>query len=111
MTPDELEAQLRTEAERIIKTTVEQYRQSKEKTIDEIEAAAVAVGKQMKQATLKGMVRARPSESALEKCPDCGGRLHAKGKRSKWIQTQAGEVQVERDYYYCAGCRTGFSSQ
>ena len=108
MTPEELECELRTEADTIIRTTLEKYRESKAKTIEEIEAAALAVGKQMKQAALKAMVAARPSEEPLEKCPECGGRLQAKGKRSKWIQTQAGEVQVERDYYYCAACGTGF---
>jgi uncharacterized protein with PIN domain len=111
MTPEELERQLRAEAETIIKTTVEKYRASKDKTLAEIEVAALAAGKQMKQAALEGMVAARPSEAALEKCPECGGGLQAKGKRSKWIQTQAGEVQVERDYYYCVACGTGFFPQ
>jgi len=111
MTPEELEAQLRIEANTIIKTTVEKYRDSQEKTLAEIEAAAIAVGKQMKQAALKGMVEARPPEPAPESCPGCGGRLQAKGKRSKWLHTQAGEVQVARDYYYCAACGTGFFPQ
>ena len=46
MTPEELEAQLRVEAEQAIKALVEKYRQSENKTIDEIEAAALAMGKQ-----------------------------------------------------------------
>jgi hypothetical protein len=35
-------------------------------------------------------------------------QLQAKDKRAKWIQTQAGEVQVKREYYYCEVCGTGF---
>jgi len=111
MTAEELEGQLRAEAETLIKRTVEKYRESEHKTLSEIEAAALAVGKGMKEATLKGLVAARPSEAAPESCPTCGGTVQAKGKRVKWIQTQAGEVQVQRDYYYCAACRTGFFPQ
>jgi hypothetical protein len=111
MTPEELEAQLGLEAEAVIKAAVEKYRASERKSIDEIEMAAVAVGQQMKGAVLKGMVEARPSEQAPEGCPTCGGRLQAKGKRAKWVQTQAGEVQVKREYYYCEACGTGFFPQ
>jgi hypothetical protein len=111
MTLEELEAQLRAEAEAVIKRTVDKYRESEHKTLSEIEAAAVEVGQQMQGAALKGMVEARPSEAVPEGCPTCGGRLQAKGKRVKWIQTQAGEVQVKRAYYYCAACQTGFFPQ
>src|SRR5260370_27946640 len=108
MSPEELEAQLRVEAEKAIKTLVEKYRQSENKSIDEIEAAALAIGKQMKETALRGMVEARPGDGVLRACPQCGGRLQAKGQRAKWLQTQAGEVQVSRDYYYCEACGTGF---
>ena len=47
MTPEELEAQLREEAEKAIKALVEKYRESENKTIDEIEIAALAIGKHM----------------------------------------------------------------
>ena len=39
------------------------------------------------------------------------GNLSYKGKRTKWVVTRAGEVQVARDYYYCEGCRRGFFPQ
>lgn len=111
MTPEELEAQLRMEAEAEIKALVEKYRQSEDKTINDIEAAALSIGEHMKIAALKGMVQARPSEGAIERCPQCGGRLHSKGQRGKWLQTQAGEVHMSRDYYYCEACGTGFFPQ
>ena len=111
MTPEELEVQLREEAERAIKALVEKYRQSENKTIDEIEAAALAIGKQMKETALRGMVEARPNDETLSGCPQCGGRLQKKGQRTKWLQTQAGEVQVSRAYYYCEACGTGFFPQ
>lgn len=41
-------------------------------------------------------------------CPVCGQKLRGKGKKEKVIVSLAGEVKVERDYYYCPHCRRGF---
>ena len=41
-------------------------------------------------------------------CPDCGGKLRHKGKKLKRVVTVRGEVEVERDYYHCAQCGTGY---
>jgi uncharacterized protein with PIN domain len=90
---------------------VEQYRQSENKSLDDIEKAALGLGKQMKEAALRGMVEARVEDEEMRECPQCGGRLQAKGQRHKWVQTQAGEVQVKRTYYYCEACGTGFFPQ
>lgn len=111
MTPDELEARLRAEAEARIKAMVEAYRGSESKSLAEIEQAALDLGKQMKEVALRGMVEARPDDEVLKVCPECGGCLQAKGRRRKWVYTQAGEVQVQRPYYYCEGCGTGFFPQ
>lgn len=111
MTPEELEARLRAEAEVRIKAMVEDYRNSESKSLAEIEQAALGLGKQMKEAALRGMVEARPDDEVLTVCPQCGGRLQAKGRRGKWVYTQAGEVQVQRRYAYCEVCGTGFFPQ
>ena len=111
MTPEELESQLRVDAEKAIKSLVEKYRHSDNKTIDESEAAALAIGKQMKETALHRLIEARPSEGGLSMCPECGGQLQKKGQRTKWLHTQAGEVQVSRDDYYCEACGTGVFPQ
>jgi uncharacterized protein with PIN domain len=111
MTPEELEVHLRAEAERHIKAMMETYRNSARKSLNEIEQAALALGQQIKEAALRGMVEARPEDSIPPACPECGGRLSAKGQRRKWVVTQAGEVQVSRAYYYCETCGKGFFPQ
>lgn len=108
MSPEELEAKLRMEVEGHIKALVAGYAASERKSIDEIETAALSIGQQVREAALKAMVEARPTEESDKVCPSCGGRVHAKGQRSKWVQTRAGEVQLKRHYYYCEGCGTGF---
>jgi uncharacterized protein with PIN domain len=41
-------------------------------------------------------------------CPGCGGGVENKGKKKRQVLHREGEVQVERDYYYCPACRQGF---
>lgn len=41
-------------------------------------------------------------------CPNCGGAVENKGKKKRQVLHREGEVQVERDYYYCPACRQGF---
>jgi len=108
MTPEELKAQLLAEAEAIINEVVGQDQASVPKTLGEIEQAALKAGRQVKASILAGLVGNAPGTPAGDTCPQCGGKLKAKGKRRKWVLTQAGEVQVERDYYYCEQCKTGF---
>ena len=42
------------------------------------------------------------------RCPICGGKLRKKGRKEKVVVSLAGEVKVERDYYYCLHCQRGF---
>jgi ribonuclease HII len=42
------------------------------------------------------------------RCPICGGKLRRKGRKEKVVVSLAGEVKVERDYYYCPNCQRGF---
>jgi hypothetical protein len=111
MTREELKARLLAEAEAIIEEIVGQDQATQPRTLSEIEQAALQAGQQVKASVLAGLVANTPPTSGGDTCPQCGGTLKAKGRRSKWILTQAGEVQVERDYYYCARCKTGFFPQ
>lgn len=108
MTPEELKTRLLAEAEAIINEVVGQNEAQQPRTLKDIEQAALKAGQQVKASVLAGLVANTPAMTAGDKCPQCGGKLKAKGKRSKWVFTQAGEVQVERDYYYCEQCKTGF---
>ena len=111
MTPEELKARLLAEAEAIINEIVGQDEAHQPRTLKEIEQAALKAGQQVKASVLVGLVNNAPHMVAGDSCPQCGGKLKGKGKRSKWVLTQAGEVQVERDYYYCEQCKTGFFPQ
>lgn len=104
MTQDELKKRLMTEAEAVISKLVEQGCQ----TLSEIEEAVVQAGLEMKAAMLNEVVGGVAEAGGERKCAKCGGKLSDKGLRGKWVLTQAGEVRVERHYYYCDRCKTGF---
>ena len=111
MTPKELKSRLLAEAEAIINEIVGQDETGQPKTLDEIEQAAQKVGQQVKASVLAGLISNASGTTTTGTDPECSGQLKRKGKRLKWVFTQAGEVQVERDYYYCEQCKTGFFPQ
>ena len=40
-------------------------------------------------------------------CPQCGTNLRPRGKRSRHLRTQGGEITLERTYGVCPSCGTG----
>ena len=44
----------------------------------------------------------------VSECPECGEGVQNKGKKKRQVLHREGEVQLERDYYYCPACRQGF---
>lgn len=108
MSREELKARLVAEAEAIIDRMVGADEGSQPRTLREIEQAALKAGQEIKARLLAGLVAKVPQTTVDQSCPQCGGKLKSKGKRRKWVLTQAGEVEVERRYYYCSQCKTGF---
>ena len=43
----------------------------------------------------------------VEKCKTCGKEMHNKGQKKKVVESQIGELAVERGYYYCGECGAG----
>jgi hypothetical protein len=43
----------------------------------------------------------------MEKCKTCGQAMRNKGKKKKAIESQIGEINMERGYYYCGKCGAG----
>ena len=43
-----------------------------------------------------------------EQCPECQGKLRYKGKKRKRIISVRGEIDIERAYYVCMNCGTGY---
>jgi uncharacterized protein with PIN domain len=109
MTPEELKAHLMAEAEKAIEVLLARKPKAEDITLSEIEQLAVQGGASFREAVLVSLVgeSSAVGEADEQVCPICGRSLQNKGKRAKDVVTEAGEVQVERDYYYCSHCRRG----
>lgn len=41
-------------------------------------------------------------------CPDCGGKMENKGERERRVVHSEGETDLDRPYYHCTRCGSGF---
>ena len=106
---EELKAKLMAKAEVVIDELLARRKDPREASLSDIEQAVLVAGQRLEQALTEELVResAGQEEEAWPTCPGCGGRMKAKGKRRKRLVTERGEVELEREYYYCAACRRG----
>lgn len=109
MNQDELKARLMAEAEAAIDKVLANKPASEDIKLSEIEQLALSGGKDFREAVLGNLVKEGEAGDEREaiNCPGCEAPMHYKGKRTKPLVTEAGEVRVERDYYYCAACKRG----
>lgn len=74
-------------------------------TLTEIEQAVDARLRAVRAALLAEVIGA---DEAEPRCPDCGGRLVRRGRRSRTLVTQGDEtVELLRTYATCPVCGTG----
>jgi len=101
----ELKAKLLAEAEASIEKMLSDERVSQKMTLTEIEDVIGDLEIDFRQRVLNEVVGEQQTETRL--CPDCGGKLRNKGRRSKRLVTLRGETEIERTYYQCEDCGKG----
>jgi uncharacterized protein with PIN domain len=106
---EDLKARLMAELETTIDQLIAQQPPSDEVTLSDMERlvkqAGTAIEAQVMQALAEAHERARGSERPI--CPECQQPMRNKGKQRRTVVTEAGEIEVERTYYYCDQCRVG----
>lgn len=102
---DELKAKLLAEAEASIDKMLSDKRVSQKMTLTEIEDVIGDLEMDFRQRVLNEVVGEQENE--IPSCPDCGGKLRNKGKRTKRLVTLRGETEIERTYYQCEDCGKG----
>lgn len=103
---DELKAKLLAQAEAAIDKMLSDERLSEQMTMSEIEAVVGESEADFRQRSLEEIIATQ--QANVKTCPLCGGTLHNKGKRKKWVVTLRGESEIERTYYYCETCEKGY---
>jgi len=104
---NELKNRLQERAYEAIEKLLEQKAGRRDLSMSEMEDLVGEFEIEIRQSLLQEMVvdaqQARPGL-----CETCAGKLRYKGKKPKQVVTLRGEVRVERDYYQCETCGTGY---
>ncbi len=105
---DELKAHLMARAEAAISEMVGERAKKEHLTITEIERLARSVGQTVMQAISQRLTEEESQQAKSRGCPTCGRTMKDKGLKGRHIITETGDIWVERRYYYCDQCRSGF---
>lgn len=63
---------------------------------------------ELRAKVLADTAEGRGEARRAEKCPECGGRLVKKGKKTRKLLLRAGQaVELEREYMVCLECGRG----
>jgi len=105
----ELKARMMRDAEELIDKLLWKRKPAHEITLSDIEQAAVETGMSFQQAVVKHLVEDSQGETSdIPICLGCGEKMELKGHRKRRVETEAGEIELKRPYYYCQACRRGF---
>ena len=107
-TRDELEARLMGKAQEAIQKLLAKQKPKEEITLSDMEISVGEFGEELLQEIMQELVEVSSSSKKQSlSCPNCEKAMRYKGKKSKQMITLRGEVEIERDYYYCEACRSG----
>jgi hypothetical protein len=82
-------------------------------TFEEMEEKALEVAQTVARALLafgvadEQQVERQERPGAEPHCPECGRAMRYGGRPSKKMESKAGEIVLQREYYHCPGCGTG----
>ena len=82
-------------------------------SFEDIEAKALEVAREVARALMsygvadEELVERQERPGTEPHCPECGRAMRYGGRRSKTMDSKAGEIGFGRDYYHCPGCGTG----
>ena len=104
----ELSKELEEEVKKRIGQVVEEASRRESLTLGAIEQLAERAGRAITQELTAALVEEEARRVEAPACPKCGGKMRYKGKKKRDVVSKTGELQVNRDYYYCETCQTGF---
>jgi hypothetical protein len=110
LTRAQKEAKLRKAADEMIATLLawdeENSRPNLTQIEDEILELRRQMGQEMLAVVLAGQEAGQPAENP--KCAQCGAEMRYKGRKERLIESRVDGVELERGYYYCVRCKSGF---
>lgn len=104
---DDLKKRLQERANEAIEKLLSQKGGRRDLSMDEMEDLVGEFELEVRQSLMQEII-ADTQETQVGLCETCGGKLRYKGKKLKRVVTLRGEVTVERDYYQCKICGSGY---
>lgn len=102
-------AVLMAKAEALIEAMLKWDEEAKAPNLGQIETEILKLRRAFGEELLKDVVsnqsRVRPVPGP--RCEQCGREMSYKGQKGKDVVSLAGEVRIERGYYYCRACGSG----
>jgi NADH pyrophosphatase NudC (nudix superfamily) len=114
MNPEELLQQWQNKSQETVMAMREWRQAHPRATLAEIEQAVDEQITQLRASMIEEVAQASPSEQTEkeksgQRCPQCGERMQARGKRQRKLQTQGGStVTLTRQYHSCPFCGYSF---
>lgn len=113
MNPEELDQQWQQQNQKASKAIARWRKEHPKATFAEIEAAVDKELDQVRARMIEDVAQAQPSadvEQTARTCPQCGERMHVRGKHQRTFQTRGGQdVTLTRDFQSCPSCGYSFS--
>ena len=80
-----------------------------EPSMREIEMKVLELRKRLGEDLATGIVTRQEKRQPAEKqiCEECGEQMENKGLKRKGVESMVGEIELEREYYYCVKCKQG----
>jgi uncharacterized protein with PIN domain len=109
-TREQMKAQLRAEADALIDQLLDRHEATAPPSLMQIEDWVLELRERLGQRMAETLIEAQDASQLVEVpvCPHCGERMRYKDQKVTQAETRVGLVKIERGYYYCARCRSGF---
>jgi hypothetical protein len=106
---EQLKVEFIAEAEELFDELMEWDEQNEKPNLTQIEEIVLALrkrfGERIAQKVIMGQEERQPAEKVP--CPACGREMENKGMKNNQVETQIGNLKIERGYYYCPDCKQG----
>jgi hydrogenase maturation factor len=102
-------ARLVGQAESLIDELLDWNDSTSEPNLGQIEQVVLELRKRFSEEMAREVIEAQETKqpAVAPSCPKCGKGMTYKGQKRVEPQTWVGDVEIERGYYHCAGCKEG----
>ena len=109
-TRERMRTELLAEAEAVIDEAIDWHEDTEAPSLLEVEDILLKLRKRLSQRMaeiiLGDQETVRPVEAPV--CPTCGRKMRYKGLKDTTVESRLGPLRLDRGYYYCARCESGF---